>query len=105
MTGTPYESWFTDDEKARYREVLERRTPDSPLPTFRPPMGRLRWLVDTDMSHEEMAREVGVCVDSVTKALHRMNLVKTPLVIKGPTYLAHNWYVEHGKHKKYWGQR
>ena len=94
MTGTPYESWFTDDERRRYHEVLERRTPDSPTPTFRPPMGRLKWLVWTDMSHEEMARELGCAVDSVVKALTRMGLrdFKRPEV-GGPTYMAHDWYM------------
>lgn len=102
MTGTPYESWFTDDEKARYREVLERRTPESPLPTFRPPMSRLKWLVWTDMSHEEMARELGVCVDSVVKALTRMGLrdFKRPPV-GGPTYMAHDWYMNR-KDRRIW---
>ena len=102
MTGTPYEGWFTPSERERYREVMERRTPDSPQPTFRPPMSRLKWLVWTDMSHEEMAKELGVAVDSVTRALHRMGLwdFKRPEV-GGPTYMAHDWYMAR-KDRRIW---
>lgn len=94
MTGTPYEGWFTTEERSRYHEILERRTHDSPQPTFRPPMSRLKWLVWTDMSHEEMARELGCAVDSVVKALTRMGLrdFKRPEV-GGVTYMAHEWYM------------
>ena len=102
MTGTPYESWFTDDEKSRYREVMERRTADSALPTFRPPMGRLKWLVYTDMSHEEMAREIGCDVGSVRNGLKRLGLwdFKRP-TIGGPTYMAHEWFANR-KDRRIW---
>lgn len=94
MTGTPYESWFTDEEKARYHEVLTRRTPKSQRQLVRPMMSLLHYLVKTDMSHEEMARELGCDVGSVRAALKRLGLWDvTPSTTPGPTYMAHDWYV------------
>ena len=102
MTGTPYEGWFTPSERERYREVMERRTPTSRRQAVRPMMNLLHYLVKTDMSHEEMARELGADVGSVRQALKRLGLWDTPQPTVGaPTYLAHNWYVARRDHRRW----
>ena len=100
MTGTPYEKWFTPSERERYHEVMGWRTPDSPGHFFRPPMSRLKWLVRTDMTLAEMSRELGIHVESVRRALRRMDLHPSdPAPIKGPTYMAHDWYMGRKDHR------
>ena len=98
MTGTPYEKWFTPEEHTRYREVVTKWRGGMPHQLARPEMGRLKWLVETDMSLVEMAREVGATEKCVWEALGRMGLVKTlphtPTPrLGGPTYMAHDWYM------------
>lgn len=102
MTGTPYEGWFTPQERERYHEVLERRTPTSQRQAVRPMMALLHYLVKTDMTHEEMARELDCDVGSVRQALKRLGLWGTRQpTVGGPTYMAHEWYMAR-KDRRIW---
>ena len=104
MTGTPYEGWFTPQERRLYHEVIEGRKPGAlgTQGTYRPHMSRLKWLVRTDMSVVEMAREVGASEKCVREAITRMDLhPSAPTPIKGPTYMAHDWFMTR-KDRRIW---